>query len=352
MSRKPIAVALGDIHLTNLIWTNINAVTGDAIVGYKSFLDVAHKLNVPAIIVGDLFDMSKPTSDLVELHRHAMDICKSNGTSVFVLQGNHDKQKTPWATATHEWPAYVGDGSQFSLGEHKATALDYNSMDEIEPSIRNVKTPLLFLHQAAKQALGFENSWNCDLSWIPNCVKLTVLADIHKPFDFTLEGGRKACYTGPGHPREVPQIGQKSVVVIYDDLSYSRDPIPSRMIKVFQVKTLKDVAGVEEWLKKAKTVEGLVPFAWVYHTVEMFVPLIEIQRQCLASGKAIVYRGPLVEDETETPELKISDDEIDPQKLLAKLVDPEKDKELFSFTSEMMDDRREIIDVINARKPC
>lgn len=354
MPRKPIAVALGDIHLDHKIWTNINGVTGDAIVGYQAFLLVARRLGVPAVIVGDLFDMSKPTPDLIHAHREAMDFCAKEGVPVFVLQGNHDKQKTPWATATHEHPKYIGDGKAFSLGGLSCIAYDYASMDVIEPLIRKAEVHFLFLHQAVKQALGFENAWNADLDWVNDFVKLTVIGDIHKPMDFTLKNGNKACYTGPGHPRDIDQVGPKSVVVIYDDFSYEREPIPSRAIKKFQVRNEQDVAAVEAWLNKVETVHGLLPFAWVLHTPETFSKIHALQKEFLLASKAIIYREPLVEDdddEAANPNL-IIDDDISPTRLLAKIVDPEKDKELFSFVAELIDERNSVTEVINTRKPC
>lgn len=351
--RTPIAVALGDIHLDNRIWTRIHGITGDSIVGYNAFLDVAQRLKVPAIIVGDLFDVAKPTPDIIDAHRKAMDKCAASKTPVYVLQGNHDKQYMPWATATHEHPVYVGDGKIFTLGAHKAQAFDYAAIDEIEPQIRGAEADLLFLHQAVKQALGFENAWNADLEWIPDCVKLTVIGDIHKPMDFILseQKTKRACYTGPGHPRDMDQVGPKSVVVIYDDLSYSREPIPSRCIKKFQVKTQSDVQDVESWLRSSPTVSGLIPFAWTQHNMDVLATLASLQRNIMAECKGFVYREPLIENEVSDDVLHATDvdDDITPQRLLSRIIKPD-DKELFGFLSEIIDERADLSDVILSRK--
>lgn len=356
---KPIAVALGDIHLDDRIWTKLSTVTGDADFGYAAFLAVAMRLKVPAIIVGDLFDVAKPPSSLIRLHRKYMDLCQRENIPVYVLQGNHDKvqqggpDKTiaPWATASHDWPTYVGDGIPFTLSGIKATALDYASMDIIEPQVRKVDTPLLFLHQAVRQALGFENAWNCDLDWVPVAVKLTVLGDIHKPMDMPFPDGRKACYTGSGHARDIDQTGPKSVIVINDDLTYYREPIQSRFIKKFYIKSVKDVADADAWLPTVSKVGNMAPLLWLVHTAEMASHVSELRSRVLSSGAAIVHTESMIDDAEDVAQSIVDDDEdISPTKLLSKIVNPEQEKELFSFIAELIDDRRALTDVISARK--
>lgn len=347
----PIAVALGDIHLDDKIWTKLPSIAGDAETGYAAFLAVALKLKVPAVIVGDLFDVAKPLPSLIRLHRRYMDICQAEGVKVFVLQGNHDKQTSPWATASHDWPVYVGDGTPFTLGAHQVTALDYASMDVIEAQMRRTTTPLLFLHQAVRQALGFENAWNCDLDWVPECVRLTVLGDIHKPMDFDLTGGRKACYTGAGHARDIDQTGPKSVIVINDDLSYYREPIESRLIKKLYVKSVKDIEDVNAWIAMTKTVQRLPPLLWLVHTAEMAGHVSTIRAQVASTGLVIVHTESLIDDEEVTGAAPIDDeDDISPAKLLTRIIDPEKEKEVFSFIAELIDDRRELQSIISDRK--
>jgi DNA repair exonuclease SbcCD nuclease subunit len=351
---RPIAVALGDIHLDPLIWTRWSAVTGDSFLGYRSFLDVAARLQVPAIIVGDLFDVAKPTPDMVRFHRECMDLCQRQHVPVYALQGNHDKQPgRSWASATHDWPVYVGDGTPFRLSDDiQATALDYATLDEIEPLVRGVRTPVLFLHQAVKQALGFEHAWNCDLDWIPEEVRLTVLGDIHQPLDFVIGNGRRACYTGAGHARDITQVTDKSVVVIHDDLTYTRVPIPSRQIQRFEVRTQQDLDAAASWLSKAAVVGGLKPLAWLAASAEMAASCAELRSSEQTAGRALVVTERLSEDvvESETVAATIVDDDISPVAQLSKMVPQEKDPELFGLISELIDDRQNMMDIITRRK--
>ena len=351
---KPIAVALGDIHLDTLIWTKLSGVTGDAFVGYKAFLAVAQRLHVPAVIVGDLFDVARPVPKLVRFHRECMDACAASKTPVYFIQGNHDKQQgAGWAAATHDWPVYIGDGQPFDLNGIQATGLDYAPIDEIEPQVRRVKTPLLFMHQAVKQALGFENAWNCDLEWVPECVKLTVLGDIHKPYDMRTGSDLPACYTGPGHARDIDEIGPKSVIVINDDLTYERVPIPSRQIKKFTVKTVKDVENAFRWMELAKPEGELRPLLWVAHTAEMAAEVSRLRSKCITDGLVLFNAERLIDGLEEAATAKVLfDDEADvsPQAMLRKIVDPEKDKALFGFVAELIDENIPLLDTIAKRK--
>jgi len=350
---KPIAVALGDIHLDNLIWTRLTGVTGDAFLGYVSFLAVAKQLGVPAVIVGDLFDVAKPPPELVRFHRICMDKCQEAGTKVFFLQGNHDKQPgSGWAAATHEWPTYIGDGKPFDLNGVQATGLDYATIDEIEPKVRAVTTPLLFLHQAVRQALGFDNAWNCDLDWVPPCVKLTVLGDIHKPYDMQTADGRPACYTGSGHARDIDQTVPKSVVVINDDLTYTRHPIPSREIAKFRCTSVTDIEAANAWQKSAQIVEGLKPLLWLAHTSELAAEIAALKTICSNEGRVLVTTERIISDEPVSPTVQdaLDDDDVSAQDQLRRIVDPEKDKELFGFISELIDEKIEFNAVITRRK--
>jgi len=355
---KPIAVALGDIHLDPKIWSSIDTVRGDSELGYSSFIGAAIGLKVPAVIVGDLFDTTKPSSDLVTIHRRQMDRAKEAGIPVFFIQGNHDLQKTPWPSALHDWPKYVGNGEPFDLGGCSALGFDYSSKDDIKASLEGLANKVdpegtervLFLHQAVKQALGFENAWNCDLEWIPGNCKLTVIGDIHVPMDFTLPGNRRACYTGPGHARDITQIGPKSCVVINDDLSYDRHPLSYRHIKRFTVLDDIGLSHVHNWLCEAcgdMEAGPLPPFAWIHHSPEMNTSFSEIYKRFVETRKAIIHRDPVLDTE-DAEELQSSQetDDISVAALLSTLVDPNKQSELHGFLLNLLEPNSDPVEIL------
>lgn len=354
----PIAVCLGDIHLDPKIWSSIDAVRGDAELGYRSFISAAITLGVPAVIVGDLFDTTKPTPDLVAIHRRQMDRCEKAGIPVYFIQGNHDLQPTPWASALHDWPQYVGSGEPFQLGRRMAVGFDYSPKDDIKASLEGSQKKLLpsdgkcllFLHQAVRQALGFENAWNCDLNWVPEQFELTVIGDIHKPMDFTLSGTRRACYTGPGHARDITQIGPKSCVVVNDDLSYYRHPMYSRLIKRFTVLDNVGVVEVAEWLNEACGSENkceLPPFAWIHHSPEMSTAFPALYKEFVETRKAIIHRDKVL-DSQDAEELQISQDseDVSVPELLNTLVSRDKEPELHNFILNLLEPTVDPVDVL------
>jgi len=355
---EPIAVALGDIHLDPKIWSSIDAVRGDAELGYSEFIRVALQLGVPPVIVGDLFDTTKPTPDLVAIHRRQMDRCQKAGVPAYFIQGNHDLQSTPWASALHDWPKYVGSGEPFQLGRRMALGFDYSHKEDIKASLEGSQKKLfpsdgkclLFLHQAVRQALGFENAWNCDLDWIPEQFGLTVIGDIHKTLDFELSSNRKACYTGSGHARDITQIGPKSCIVINDDLSYYRHPMAFRHIKKFVVVDEKGLADVQSWLSEACASEEagpLLPFAWIHHSPELNSAFSDIYKQFVETRKAIIHRDKVL-DIQDAEELEISQDteDISIPALLNTLVSSDKEPELHSFLLHLLEPTSNPVDVL------
>ncbi len=255
----PRFVALGDIHLSRFIWTKQQQITGDAFVGFRGFLDHAIRLNVPAVIVGDLFDVAKPDSDLIEFFRREMDRCASQDIQVYCIQGNHDKRHVPWYTAVSPVPVHIGDGEMVDIVGIDCCGFDYALKDEIESRLAELtsrprKPRILFLHQAVRQALKFEGAWNCDLDWIPEGVELTIIGDIHREMEFTTRTGAKAYYTGASHARDIGQLGAKSCLLVSSDLSCSRLPIPYRHMRQFQVSWGVDIPQVtREILEFANT---------------------------------------------------------------------------------------------------
>ena len=219
MASTPAFISLGDIHLDPIIWKRIPQVCGDAFLAYTAFIDAAIALKVPALIAGDLFDTTKPNSEVVEVHRQLMDKCQRTGTPVYFIQGNHDKQTKPWASAIHNHAQWIGDGRIVDLNGVRVAGLDYDLLGFIQAkTIDLLSKPdpfdVLVLHQAVKQSLPFEGKYNYDLDWLSvraDSPRLVVMADIHKPDKHIISHGRPAFYTGPSHARDIDQIGRASV---------------------------------------------------------------------------------------------------------------------------------------------
>lgn len=226
-------LCLGDIHLSHCIWETLPDIRDDAFVGFRSFIDLAVASKTPVILCGDVFDVPNPAPDILAMFRKEMDRCQAAGIRVFYFQGNHDKRLTPWGSSVHDHPIYVGDGKPFEVDGIKCIALDYAGREKIQANIAaaNAEHPqVLFLHQAVRQAIGFENAWNCDLDWVT--APVTVMGDIHKPLDLRYGESGLAYYTNATCARSVSEFGRKSCVLLKPDLSIERPVLQHRSFMI------------------------------------------------------------------------------------------------------------------------
>ena len=212
MPPKPSFLALGDIHLDPLIWRRHRDITGDAEASWMSFIDHAINLKIPIVIVGDLFDSIDPPTTMVQVFRESMEICQANGVEVFAIQGNHDKRlPIPWYCAVSPHPRHFGDGALTTINGIKTVGIDYSTQDVIQERLATITSQIdqnpvqvLFLHQAVKQGLKFQDAWNCDINWVPDAIPLVILGDLHAPIDIPRAKGH-ALYTGSSHPRSLAE---------------------------------------------------------------------------------------------------------------------------------------------------
>ena len=268
MSTKPVALVLGDIHLDTFIWRKYRQISGDAFASFKSLIDKAIKLDVPVVLVGDIFDNVTPDTSLIQFFRRQVQRMVDAELKVYALQGNQDKRpQVPWYCAIHEKVVHIGDGRLCRIGPFHTVGFDYSTRDVIEAKMATLDAldhpiDILFIHQAVRQAIPWEGAWNCDLDWVPPRVGLVLMGDIHKHFEHTIRPGQKAYYTGASHMRSLPERGPKSAILLHSDLTVTRVPLVARSLERFVITVPGDIAPIEAWLKEHSG-EPLPPVAWV-----------------------------------------------------------------------------------------
>lgn len=351
---QPLCVVSGDIHLDEYIWRRLKFITGDAGLGFASTVDHALERRCPLVLNGDVFDNTTPSSEMISFFRVQMDRCAAAGIAVYALQGNHDKTTPPWFTAVHPYPVYIGNGKPFKLGDRTCIGLDYAIQDDIALAITKLpKTPvdILFLHQAAKQALGFEGAWNLDLTTIPPNIRLVVLSDIHKPLHFDL-GPTTAVYTGASCPRDMDQVGLSTCLAVHQDLSFSHLPSKARKIARLPCTTTEELGECRRWLEMAK--EGpnpLPPLLWVLSSSEM---LVEANSLTGIHADAFVHIVPIpaggtakdvvYEDMGAVDELGINTDDF-----LKRLLNKPGDETALELVKALLTDEDHVADTIRVR---
>lgn len=365
---SPIAfLALGDIHLDDLIWRNRREIHGDARVAFTSFVDLGIALTVPLVIVGDLFDTTEPPSSLVEFFRLEMERCKAAAVPVLAIQGNHDKRPVPWYTAASDWPVHIGDGKPHWVGTAtggavKVAAFDYAAHDEIQKQLAHLATrvaeaaeehrtvaDVVLLHQAVKQALKFEGAWNCDLNWVPKEIPLVILGDLHRVAK--VDVARQAWYTGSSHARNIEEIGPKSCLAVHVDLTVEQIPIDYRDFRIFTFVPDAPGAGqlpaVREWIRQAMTnavAEVLPPVVWVQHTADQSVHVAALQEEFVGAN-VIIVSDPMTSAVTVTAQ-SVTNDLPGMPDMLARHIDPEKHSGAYSLAMALIDptaDQRQVL---------
>lgn len=339
-------LALGDIHLDSCTWRKVKAVYGDGFRALESMAETAKSLNVPIVLVGDVFDVVNPPTEIVSQFRQIMATCRKAGIKVYAIQGNHDKTSPPWYSAVDDWPIHIGDGKPVDINGISCLGFDYAIKDDITYYVKNVYKPAdcLFLHQAVKQVLDFDGAWNLDLNEVPKLFKLIIMGDIHKTYEFDL-GHVKAYYTGASHARSLDEIGGKSCIAVHRDITISRIPIAYREIKTFSVTDDDSLNELEAWLNSVNPEYPiLLPLAWVYSVPEFVVAASNLQTKF---QDKIIYVQPVVDGES-AKRIKLSADKgvtslVD---LLSRVVNADVDPELHSLCLQLLDKGADPMDVL------
>jgi len=257
--------ALGDLHISPTIWDRQRAITGDSafmLSEIKRLLQGDDDL----VLCGDIFDSTEPGTVMGHLFREWAEDVTAAGNRLWIYQGNHDKRILAWPVALTSAVTYIGDGTPVVIAGHRCRALDYAPRDLLARRLAEMGTQelpeILFLHQAARQYLDIEGTWNCDLEWVPEGIPLIVLGDIHEPWEAPVRPGQLAAYTGAGHTRSITEAPhQKSLLEIGGPVNVlKRVPFRSRAIKevALTAVTLEAVrVEVRDWMKLVAT--GQVP---------------------------------------------------------------------------------------------
>lgn len=171
-------VVIGDSHIVhdvdNLKITNMY----DSLYSLQQAVNYCLKKRKALVIAGDLFDKNQFPSRLLDRVRSVVEPLTEQGVPVYGIQGNHDKDPSyPWFM--HIKGAKWLSNEPTNVGGHMLCGLDFAPSAAISEALTTIpKCDGLVLHQALRQGLGFEGSWNCDLDWVIN-TQAVWLGDLH-----------------------------------------------------------------------------------------------------------------------------------------------------------------------------
>lgn len=350
---QPAFIVMGDIHLNPLTWVALRDVNGDTEKGFIALVDFAIEQHLPLILAGDIFDSNHPPANMMQVFRQQIDRCAEEGVDVYAIQGNHDKQlRVPWFIALHDHVRHLHGAGNVTINGVTVRGYDYSLFNDIQRHLAELSAQelpqCLILHQACKQALGFEGKWNCDLEWIPEDIPLIVLGDIHTEWHAVVRRKplQQAYYTGPVAAREIGQIGPKSCIVVNDDLTIERAPLPYRQMANCTCSSHEEVQEIREWLQSVQdSGDYLPPFARIRHEAEFTVAVRELMHEF---HDTVLFSAEVVEDVAEIEDTPAVVGSATARELLTQLIDPQKHPLAFEMVLELLESHQDPRDVIGA----
>lgn len=191
----------------------------------------------PLVVAGDLFDKSLPPSRLVNQVVEILERVSLDGAGCWVIQGNHDKDpEYPWGCHAKgvKWLGLTPE----LVGGHALVGLDFLPAGLISQALTRIPVcDGLVMHQALRQGLGFDGSWNCDLDWVlADRVQNVWIGDLHRVYDelWSQDHRVRALYTGSQYMTTVDESPAPSFLdvgpVSRPHPAYTRVPLRARPV--------------------------------------------------------------------------------------------------------------------------
>lgn len=303
------------------------------------------------IIAGDITELPKISGSTIHSLKVNIEFLQQHGVKVYFIRGNHDIDrgigiaKALGAVHLSEKQDIKSDD-----GIWKVAAFDYAPTEEIRSKVQKCAADgeaidLLVLHSPFQHMLGFDGAWQLELSDIPDQVHITLSGDIHKqeirsflPSDtLNCDNEFERWFVSPGvtHACDVSETGPYGVVRLSKMEAPVFIPIYTRKIISFTLdpadtfekarEELQQVCDLKETLPPIVELTFL-PDQWqlVQNLRSVFgcqLVLLEKQRDLTASLAA-------------PSDLKV--DMEHPEEGLAFVIDPDKDRVLYDFLSELL----------------
>ena len=230
-------IATADIHLGWKLF-NIPELAEDLKDNVRRLVDIAIGNKVNIVLIGDTFDNSKPSEELVCFMRDQISKARKGSIDVLAIAGDHDMSFTgkTWitdvcgATPIQNEKTFIGLDYQnfFDLPKYLNEEVDDKKAKDIEFIFFHGQVPELFPFTEAKKTLNFKD---VKLERYPN-LKGVILGDIHKPIESTMldDSGKNEIYIGFAGSLgmvKTDEIGTKTGLIFHDGDSIKRIPFPT-----------------------------------------------------------------------------------------------------------------------------
>jgi DNA repair exonuclease SbcCD nuclease subunit len=276
-----IAVLTADWHLCHNTWRHRPEIFGDALCAAEQVASYAKKFGSPIIAAGDIFDSTRPSSQMLGDLRKIL-----HGSIGYFINGNHDKVSPSWMTlidtgtvegrtfwydlGVESYPLYEGkkidpEESGF-LQEHPGWSADQwrwwaygvnhvetrdklqECLDSIERHLSDEQNNLLVLHQGIEGLIPKMSAELFD-GMVPDDIDLVLCGHTHINGVMTVKtkGGREIPLVSPGslHLCSIDEKRKKKLYFLGADGSLWSAPLMTR-----RVITANFIGGTESEIRE------------------------------------------------------------------------------------------------------
>jgi DNA repair exonuclease SbcCD nuclease subunit len=113
LSAAPKIYITSDWHLAEGAWTARPEIAGDAFESLRRLTEIVRPEDI-ILAAGDLIDVKRPSSTTVN---SAKSLLEGVGASVYFIQGQHERDKTPWLNIVDA--VHLNETSVYTQGKNR-----------------------------------------------------------------------------------------------------------------------------------------------------------------------------------------------------------------------------------------
>lgn len=240
---RPVAIVTADTHLQERAWHSRPELKDDAFEAFRFIVKTAIELELPIIAAGDLIDRQRNDAIVAGFVRRQMDRMKNANLRLMYIQGQHERQFTPWFSEVHSHPRYLPADQRPALdgaGGMRVYGIDWTPRDQLPAELDRLRDTIkesgsvdvLVMHQVMHEFLGGITQAELDWSMVPD-VKMLIIGDYHEKherFVRTNAAGNDMIVLNPGSTamQSITEPPVKKFFVLYDDFTTQSIVIPGR----------------------------------------------------------------------------------------------------------------------------
>lgn len=262
---KPILVFCADLQARESAYRSVKELRGDDLYALSQVVDYCDRnwqrgAPLPLIMGGDQVDTPAISDEHTVALRKILRGLPAD--KCFYIDGNHEKGfKRLCLEGGNASVACNMEGKVFDMSGYKVAGYNWRTRRQWETYLAEnqlVEADILVLHGFASQvvpALGLPPDeaplCDMDLDWFDGKYKIVLMGDIHMSWDWRGPKGTRFLYSGSMWMHRLGEPEAKSFIVVYDDLSISRQPLKCRPFIKAEIRTQEDAENLHKWADMA-----------------------------------------------------------------------------------------------------